>query len=635
VTSQVALEQSYSAKDIGILKDLEGVRKRPSMYVGGKDAAGAFRIAKEIIDNSVDEHAAGFCSLIQIAYNTNTGFVLVADRGRGVPVDKHPETGISALTTVFTTLHAGGKFKEGVYKNSGGLHGVGASCTNALSDLFEVWSYQVPGPRAKPAWHYQKFSRGLPVTAVLKSDPPGGWAASRRGTIVRFHPDKEIFGTHLPDPARLFNETRDLAMLNPGLEIQLKINEKAARFKYDSGIVHMVCKEAEKDSLLAQPFRLYEKNCLDLALAWYDDDSVTVRSYVNSMYTSNGGTHVDGFRAALTRALREASGADFESKYWMMGLRVALHWRMQDPDYRSQTKEELSSDVSNDVRDLVFTKLALWLKQQPQLVKKLTERAGRFRKNEERFKADNKAVKNLELGGKDELAIDPSKFTQADSWVPAHMRELVLVEGDSAGGSALMAKAPHHEIIKLRGVGINAQQQSSGRVLANPEIKLIIRALGIRPRETDLSKMRTGCVTLLTDADQDGKHIASLLLAFFKVYYPEIIRQGKLRYINGPLYIGQLKDERRFGDTKEEVLEQFNPKQQGSVRLTRLKGWAEATAEQLEEIAFNPETRRLVVLSMNDEDELAIAKIMGDDVAHRKELLMSGGEEAAEAETED
>lgn len=625
----MAQTASYGAANIGILEGLTAVRKRPAMYVGGKDGAGAFRIYREILDNSVDEHSAGFGNLIQIHYSTVTGFIVIADRGRGVPVDKHA-SGESALTVVYTKLHAGGKFEEGVYKNSGGLHGVGASCTNALSDSFEAWSFRSAGPRQQAAWHYQKFSKGVPVTAVIKKDPPQPWCAAKQGTIVRFHPDPEIFGTHQADPVRVYNETRDLAMLNPGLEIQLQINDKRARFKYDHGVMHMVYKEADKDSLLAQPFRLYEKNdknWLDLALAWYDDDSVTVRSYVNSMYTSNGGTHVDGFRAALTRALREASGTEFESKYWMMGLRVALHWRMQEPDYRSQTKEELSSDVSNDVRDMVFAKLAIWLKQQPQLVKKLTDRADRFRKNEEKFKAENKAVKALELGGKDEQAINPSKFIQAESWVPAHLRETFLVEGDSAGGSCEKARSPHHEIIKLRGVGVNAQKADSGKTLGNAEIRLIIRALGIKPGETDLSKMRTYYVTMLTDADQDGKHIASLLLAFFKVYYPELIRQGRLRYINGPLYLGQFKETRRFGDTKEDVLEQFDAKVRNQVRLTRYKGWGEADPEQLAEIAFNADTRRLVVLTMADDDEVRIGHIMGKDVEHRKELLSGGTSE--------
>ena len=614
----------YSAKNIGILKGLTAVRKRPAMYVGGKDEAGAFRIYREIIDNCIDEFSAGFGSVIQVVYSTSTGFFLVVDRGRGVPVDIHPDSGLSALTTVFTTLHAGGKFEGETYVKSGGLHGVGASCTNALSDSFEAWSF-------RKGWHYQKFSKGIPVTALLKQDPPQPWASVKQGTMIRFHPDPEIFGAHVADPVRVFDETRDLAMLNPGLEIQLQINDKRFRFTYPTGIMNMVYQEdKDKDTALSAPFRLYEQNTIDLALCWHDDDRANVRSFVNSMYTSNGGTHVDGFKEALVKALRESSGTDFESKYWLMGARIALHWRMQDPDYRSQTKEELSSDVSKTVRDLVYSNLALWLKKQPQLVKRLADRAAAFRKNEDRFRAENKSVKSLVLGGKDEQAIDPTKFTQAESWVPAHLRETFLVEGDSAGGTCEKARKPHHEILKLRGVGVNAQKAAPGSVLDNPEVRLIIRALGIKPGETDLSKMRTYYVTILTDADQDGKHIASLLLVFFKVYYPELIRQGRLRCIRGPLFMGQIRDRRKFGDTKEDVYEQFENKLQTQIRLTRLKGWGETNPDQLYEIAFNPETRRLVVLTMNDDDEVTIGHIMGKDVEHRKDLLTGGGDTSSE-----
>lgn len=409
------------------------------MYVGGKDATGAFRLYREIVDNAVDEHNAGFGNLVQVYYNTKTGYFVIADRGRGVPVDKHERTGESALTVVFTKLHAGGKFTPGVYKNSGGLHGVGASCTNALSDSFEAWSYRSAGPKQAPAWHYQKFSKGSPLTAVIKSDPPKPLCDAKAGTIIRFHPDPEIFGAHVADPERVFSETRDLAMLNSKLTIQLAIDERRWSFNYPDGIVSMALDpKAPPEALMAQPFRMSEavgESFIDLAMAWYDDDSASLRSFVNSMCTSNGGNHVKGLHAALTKALRDASGTEYEARYWMMGLRVALHWKMSDPAYRSQTKEELSSEVTNEVRDAIQSKLALWFKQQPNMVRKLLDRAEKFRKNEERFRAENKAIKALEVAGKDDQAIDPSKFIQADSWVPAHLRETFLVEGDSAGGT--------------------------------------------------------------------------------------------------------------------------------------------------------------------------------------------------------
>ena len=619
--SKQAATQDYGAQSIEVLEQLEAVRKRPGMYLGGKDAAGCLRAAIEIVDNCVDEHIMGFGNVVVVHYDLATRFVTVADRGRGVPVAIHAKTKESALTTVFTKLHAGGKFGGGSYAKTGGLHGVGASCTNAVSDSFEAWSFQSATDGARKAWHYQKFSKGKPLTKVVQKDPPKPWCDAKQGTIVRFHLDAEIFGTHVIDPKTFLGKLKDLSLLNPGLKFICLFGGKRFEFISEHGLMSMVYNSAEKESMLGKPFRLYEKGKIDLALCWYDDDSGFLNSYVNSSTTGSGGCHVNGFKLALTSALREASETDYEPKYWMMGLRAALNWRMDEPVYRGQTKDELASEVDSEVKSIVLPKLALFLKQNPQLVKRLADRAARFKKNEERFKADNKAVRGLELGGKDDQAIDPSKLIQSDPGVPPHLRELVLVEGDSAGGTAERAKAPHHEILKLRGVSINAQRQDPARVLGNREIKLLIKAIGIKPGETDLKKMRVGSITILTDADPDGKHIASLLLSFFKVYYPEIVRQKKLRSINGPLFLGQLRDNRVFGDTKDEVLAGFADGQRNQVRITRFKGWGEASEDQLEHIAFNPKTRRLVVLTMGDEDEVRIAAVMGKDVEHRKELL--------------
>lgn len=615
--AKVQAQASYTSANIEVLEGLEAVRKRVGMYLGSKDERGAYKAFDEIVDNCIDEHLAGHGKLIRVRYDLKTGFVIVADQGRGIPVDIHPKTKESTLTTVLTKLHAGGKFngENGSYVQSGGLNGVGASCTNAVSDSFEAWSYQ------NKIWNYQKFSKGKALTKVIPRDPPGSWGLSKRGTIIRFHLDPEIFGTNRIDPKRMCIELKDKAYLNPGLEIQAIVGDKKFKFIGEHGLLSMVYDEKRKESMLGKPWRMFEAAQTDVAVCWYDDDEVVVKSYVNSIKTGNDGTHVDGFKQALTKALRELSGTDFESKYWMKGMRVALNWRMTEPDFRGQTKDELASPIDGKLRDLIYPKLALWFKQNPQMVKRLTDRASAFKKNEDKFKADNKAIKALEVGGKDDRGIDPSKLIQADPSVPPHLRELVLVEGASAGGTCRQARMKHHEILMLRGVSINAQRQESGKVLANKEIRLLIKALGIKPGETDLKKMRVGSITILTDADPDGKHIASLLLAFFKVYYPEIVRQRKLRYINGPLFMGQIKETRFFGDDKIEVIEKFPAGVRAQVRMTRFKGWGEATAEQLETIAFDPNTRRLVVLSMSDSDELRIGNIMGHDADHRKELL--------------
>lgn len=437
--SKQAATQDYGAQSIEVLEQLEAVRKRPGMYLGGKDAAGCLRAAIEIVDNCVDEHIMGFGNVVVVHYDLATRFVTVADRGRGVPVAIHAKTKESALTTVFTKLHAGGKFGGGSYAKTGGLHGVGASCTNAVSDSFEAWSFQSATDGARKAWHYQKFSKGKPLTKVVQKDPPKPWCDAKQGTIVRFHLDAEIFGTHVIDPKTFLGKLKDLSLLNPGLKFICLFGGKRFEFISEHGLMSMVYNSAEKESMLGKPFRLYEKGKIDLALCWYDDDSGFLNSYVNSSTTGSGGCHVNGFKLALTSALREASETDYEPKYWMMGLRAALNWRMDEPVYRGQTKDELASEVDSEVKSIVLPKLALFLKQNPQLVKRLADRAARFKKNEERFKADNKAVRGLELGGKDDQAIDPSKLIQSDPGVPPHLRELVLVEGDSAGGTCFVS----------------------------------------------------------------------------------------------------------------------------------------------------------------------------------------------------
>lgn len=425
---------SYTGANIEVLEGLEAVRKRVGMYLGSRDGRGAYKACDEIVDNCIDEHLAGFGKIIRVHYDLKTGFIIVSDQGRGIPIDIHPKTKESVLTTVLTKLHAGGKFngENGSYVQSGGLNGVGASCTNAVSDSFEAWTYR------EKAWHYQKFSEGKALTKVIKKDPPGSWGTSKQGTIIRFHLDPEIFGEHRVDPKRLCIELKDKAYLNPGLELQVIVGEKKFRFIGEHGLLSMVYDPARKESVLGKPWRLFEPKQIDIAVCWYDDDDVIVKSYVNSIKTGNDGTHVDGFKQALTKALRELSGTDFESKYWMKGMHVALNWRMTEPDFRGQTKDELASPIDGKIRDLVYPKLALWLKQNPQLVKRLTDRANAFKKNEDKFKADNKAIKALEVGGRDDRGIDPSKLIQADPSVPAHLRELVLVEGNSAGGTCVI-----------------------------------------------------------------------------------------------------------------------------------------------------------------------------------------------------
>jgi DNA gyrase/topoisomerase IV subunit B len=426
----------YNATSIDILSDAEHVRLRTGMYLGGKDEKGAYKACDEIVDNCVDEHLAGHGNLIRILYDLKSGFITVADRGRGIPVDIHPKTHESALTSALTRLKAGGKFKggEGSYVQAGGLNGVGASCTNAVSDSLEAWSYR------NKIWNYQKFSKGVPVTKLIKRDPDPVWATAKCGTIIRFHLDPEIFGTATVSPKRLLVEMRDKAFLNPGLELQVVIGGKSFRFASEHGLLSMVFDPKRKESMLGKPWRLFDKGLIDTAVCWYDDDDAMIKSYVNSIHTDSNGTHVDGFKMALTQAMRELSGTDYEPKYWMKGMMLALNWRMENPDFHGQTKGELSSPIASKVRDLIYPKLSLWLKQNPALVKRLADRAAAFKKNEDKFKADNKAIKALEVGGKDDRGIDPSKLIQADPSVPPHLRELVLVEGNSAGGTCVIDK---------------------------------------------------------------------------------------------------------------------------------------------------------------------------------------------------
>lgn len=614
---------NYTAKNIGVLEFPDNVRKRPGMFLGSDGQSGAQHAAKEIVDNSIDEHLAGHGKIITVVFDTKTGFLTCVDQGRGVPVDFHEKTQESALTTVFTKLNAGGKFDSESYDKAAGLHGVGAACTNAVAESFEVWSYRSEGGRKAPAWHYQKFERGLATTAVIKQNPPGTLAAQKVGTIVRFKLDAQIFHEHQIDPVQLLEFGRDAAALNPGLEMRYIVDGRKFRFFAETGLSSMVTGVKTESPVLGKDFRLYRPGEIDVAICWYDDHEESIRSYVNGSHTTHGGKHVDGFRAALVRALREQSGKDFEAKYWVKGMRAALNWRMNDPVYHGQTKGELASDVENVVRDAVYPHLALWLKQNANLVKALTSRAAAFKTNEDRFKADNKAIKAIKLVDPNARGVLPGKLEQAHGYSPDE-RELFIVEGDSASGTVKKARLPWQEVLPLRGKIPNPAKTDFSKLMENEEIQAIFQSIGCLPGdEYNVKSRRVARVMIMTDADPDGKHICALLLCLFGMYLKPWLSAMHINYIESPLFYGSIRgDDKKYGFDVNSVLDQFDAKHREKVLISRLKGHGEANAQDVFKYAMNPVSRKITQFTFDGTPDLDhIHRVMGDDVTYRKQIL--------------
>lgn len=636
--TKAAKTPAYSADSLKVLRFPENIRKRPSMYVGGiTSETGVFRLFREGFDNILDEAMNGHGTCAWVSYNTKTNVFVVCDRGRGIPTGMNKKEGKSSIELAFTSMHGSGKFDQANYTASAGMNGIGLKAVAALSEYVSAYSAN------EGVWKSLHLKRGIVQGAVKKEKPNYAWAKKAAGTIIEWKPDTKIFGTEVISVERMHRELRYATMLNPGFSVEFVVDGKSTTYVSENGLLDMVYgTEEQKQQALVKPFQFLDKKKIDIALVWHDDDLQETWSFVNSSNTPEEGTHVQGARAAVLEALREemttavktvksksakskkTKDDNVDAKYLLMGMRMAINWRMVDPMFSGQTKDKLtSSEAVTAVKNIVLPEFSGFLKKNPKLINTLIDRAKKFQKAAEKFQQDLNAVKSIKLGNPNARGLLPGKLLQATGYRPDE-RELILVEGGSAAGTAKKARMPWQEILELRGKVLNAAREDFAKIIANQEYLDIITAMGIELGDTCKTsggKVRVHRVTILTDADQDGKHICALLLAFFVKYARPWVEEGRIQFVNLPLFLGKHGDDRFFGFTRDEMLAKFAESKRKNVLITRMKGLAEASGDELMEIGMNPATRRVHILSLNDKDIIEVGKVMGEDVAYRKEFL--------------
>jgi len=619
---------SYSAEKIKILEGLEAVRKRPGMYIGTQDESGLHKMVYEVVDNSVDEAMAGFCSEIQVRILPEN-VIEVTDNGRGIPAGIHPDKGISTIEVVMTILHAGGKFENDAYKISGGLHGVGVSVVNALSEWLVVEVHQ------SGKIFYQKYKTGIPESPVREIG-----ASDRTGTIVRFKADPTIFTTTEYQFDTLSARFRELAFLNKGLKISISDERKqeiqSHEFQYMGGIVSFVeYVTASKSPLHKICHFIREKDQLvaEIALQYCDTYSESIFCFTNGINNNLGGTHLEGFRSALTRTLNEflkkdptlskknsvtLTGDDVKE-----GLCAVISIKIPQPQFNSQTKEKLvNAEVKGIVQTLTAEGLNVFFEENPPIIRKILEKcilASKAREAARKARELTRRKTVLEGGGL------PGKLADCSEKDPAKS-ELYLVEGDSAGGSAKQGRDRNTQaILPLKGKILNVEKSRIDKILANEEIRTLISALGtgIGEEEFNPDKVRYHKIFIMTDADIDGSHIRTLLLTFFFRHMRPLIERGYLYVAQPPLYLLKFGKEEIYAYSDREKDEILKSRPDQKYVIQRYKGLGEMNPEQLWETTMDPARRVALQIKLDDfvEAEDTFNILMGDDVVPRRRFI--------------
>ena len=617
---------SYRADKIQVLEGLEAVRKRPAMYIGSTDINGLHHLVYEVVDNSIDEALAGFCDTISITIN-NDNSVEVIDNGRGIPVDIHPVYKTSALEIVLTKLHSGGKFDNQSYKVSGGLHGVGISVVNALSEYMEVEVYK------EGRKYFQSYKRGVPTDKVKDLGE-----TKKTGTRVLFMPDKQIFEETEFHFETLAKRMRELAFLNSGIKITLKDSRGKGRehlFYYKGGIVSFVQSLTEnKTSITKKVIYLHDTRHnvdVEIALDYIDTYTETVYCYANNIHTKEGGTHLIGFKSALTRVLNDflkregydkkipqLSGDDVRE-----GLVAIISVKIPNPQFEGQTKMKLgNSEVKGIVESITNEHLAQYFEENPQTVRKILEKCIDTARSRIAAKKARDLTRRKNALENDSL---PGKLSDCSERDPS-LCELYLVEGDSAGGSAKQGRDRKFQaILPLKGKILNVEKSRLDKILSNDEIKTLITALGagIGESEFDIAKCRYHKIIIMTDADVDGSHIRTLLLTFFFRYMPELIANGYLYIAQPPLYNIKAGKEQYYAYSDEERDALIKKLDKSKVSIQRYKGLGEMNPEQLWETTMDPEKRTLLQVTLEDEVEAdeVFSILMGDAVEPRRKFI--------------
>jgi DNA gyrase subunit B len=627
----VQTKNKYTAADIQVLEGLEAVRRRPSMYIGSTDERGLHHLVYEIVDNSIDEAMAGFCDRIDITIHKD-GSVTVVDNGRGIPVDKHARTGKSALETVMTYLHAGGKFDGGAYKVSGGLHGVGAAVVNALSE--NMWVEVRRGGKL----FKQEYARGKAVGGMKTKESTNG-SSKATGTTTWFKPDAEIFQETELSFRTLAQRFREMAFLTKAIWLTFmdERDDHSTTYYFEGGIKSFVQRLNKDRKPVNDPFyceKVVEGTAVEVAIQYNDSFTESTFAFANCIHTTDGGTHLTGFRSALTRVLNDyarkakilkdndpnLSGEDTRE-----GLVAVVSVKLAEPQFEGQTKTRLgNAEMKGLVESTLGEALSTWMEENPSDARKIIEKClTASRARDAARKARDLVIKR---GFLDDSVL-PGKLADCSERNP-EVRELYLVEGASAGGSAKEGRDRRFQaILPLRGKILNVEKARPDKMLAHEEIKALITALGAGFGEDfDLLKLRYHRVIIMTDADVDGAHIRTLLLTFFFRYMPALIDAGHLYVAQPPLYRVQIRKDVKWFYNDRDKDSYINKLKDGKgVNLQRYKGLGEMNPTQLWETTMDPAVR--TVLQVNVEDAMTadhvFNELMGEEVAPRKRFIQS------------